>query len=75
MTPQTLDCRGLKCPLPIIQTRLKLNELKKDDILIVQGDDPAFDADFARFCFLADIKQIERVEHPDFIEYRIQLTR
>lgn len=51
-----LDCRGMKCPMPIIQTRLKLNLMKKDDRLVVLADDDTFKDEFARFCVLADIK-------------------
>ena len=35
-----LDCRGLKCPMPIIKTRKAINNLKSGDILKMISTDP-----------------------------------
>ncbi len=40
-----LDCKGLKCPMPIVQLSLAARELGKDDQITVEADDPAFRAD------------------------------
>jgi tRNA 2-thiouridine synthesizing protein A len=40
MTEQTLNLRGLKCPLPALRTKKALGGLKADDILIVECTDP-----------------------------------
>lgn len=66
-----VDCRGLECPLPIIQVRLALNQSKKGDVLMVYADDETFDSEFSRFCQLADIKLLARVERGGFREYEI----
>lgn len=66
-----VDCRGLECPLPIIQVRLALNKSKKGDVLMVYADDETFDSEFSRFCQLADIKLLARVERGGFREYEI----
>lgn len=71
---QTLDCRGLECPLPIIQTRLKLNQMSKGDELLILADDDTFDADFARFCVLADIALIAKTECQGYQEYHVRVT-
>lgn len=67
-----LDCRGLVCPMPIIQVRLKTNLMSKGDKLVVLADDETFDSEFARFCQLADIRLIEKRYHGDFHEYFIE---
>ena len=40
MTPNSLDLRGQKCPLPALKTRKLLNSLKAGDELIVECTDP-----------------------------------
>lgn len=53
-----IDCIGLKCPLPILKTRLALNHFHKDDIVTVIADDPGFIGDIRVFCFQADLEII-----------------
>jgi len=60
-----VDCRGLKCPMPIVKTRLALNALHKDDELVILADDPTFSTEFQRFCYLADISLITKTEKDD----------
>lgn len=40
MTEQTLDLRGLKCPLPAMRARKALRGVKPGDLLIVECTDP-----------------------------------
>lgn len=54
-----IDCMGLKCPMPILKTRLSLNKLKKDDLVLILSDDPGFINDISTFCFQADLELIE----------------
>jgi TusA-related sulfurtransferase len=34
---QTLDAKGLNCPLPILKTKVLLNKMQAGEILYVQG--------------------------------------
>lgn len=43
-----LDCLGLFCPEPVFQTRMKMDELQKGEILEVIADDPAAEEDIKR---------------------------
>ena len=36
----TLDCIGLYCPVPIFETRKKMDTLEKSQILKMTADDP-----------------------------------
>lgn len=65
MKREIVNCRGLKCPMPIVKTRLALNPLKKDDELVIFADDPNFQSEFDRFCYLADISLILKIEKED----------
>ena len=47
---QTLDCRGQRCPLPVIAVAKRLPELAVGEILTVLADDPAAAGDIAAWC-------------------------
>ena len=47
---QTLDARGLNCPLPILRTKKTLNSLKSGDTLKMVTTDPGSVKDMVAFC-------------------------
>ncbi len=47
---QTLDARGLKCPLPVLKARKRLKALEVGAVLRVIADDPAAVIDVPHFC-------------------------
>jgi TusA-related sulfurtransferase len=61
--------------MPIVQVRLALNQLRKDAELIIYADDPAFETDFLRFCYLADLRLLAKTIHPDFQAYHVKIIR
>ena len=38
--PRVVDVIGLRCPIPVHQTRMILNEMSSGDVLHLLGDDP-----------------------------------
>ncbi len=42
---EELDCIGLYCPLPIAQTKEKIDSIEIGQILKVEADDPAAEED------------------------------
>jgi TusA-related sulfurtransferase len=44
---QTLDCMGLYCPMPIVQTVKKIKELKTGEVLEIVADDRGIIKDMA----------------------------
>ncbi|HTR21703.1 MAG TPA: sulfurtransferase TusA family protein [Gemmatimonadales bacterium] len=44
--PQTLDCKGLLCPLPVYKASQALNRLQPGQLLRVECTDPGSLADF-----------------------------
>ncbi len=46
----TLDARGLKCPLPVLKARKRLKALDGGAVLRVIADDPAAVIDVPHFC-------------------------
>lgn len=47
---QTLDARGLNCPLPILRTKKALNTLSAGDTLEIRASDPGSVKDMQSFC-------------------------
>lgn len=42
---KSIDCIGLYCPMPLLNTRKALNQIEIGQILEVLSDDPASDSD------------------------------
>lgn len=47
---RVLDARGLLCPMPVVKTKLELEELEEGQVLQVLATDPAAPRDIAVFC-------------------------
>ena len=47
---QYLDAKGLNCPLPILKTKVILNKMQGDEILLVEATDPHSQVDFEAYC-------------------------
>ncbi len=42
---QILDCIGLYCPMPVLKTKQKMDEIAVGEVLEVLADDPAAESD------------------------------
>lgn len=47
---ETLDARGLLCPLPVLKARKRLQSLPEGAVLQIWADDPAAVIDVPHFC-------------------------
>jgi len=47
---QRLDCVGLYCPMPIYETKKKIEQLKPGEILEVVADDKGIKLDMPAWC-------------------------
>ena len=45
-----LDCRGVRCPLPIIHLAQRIGEVPVGGVVTVVSDDPAARPDIAAWC-------------------------
>lgn len=61
--------------MPIIQVRLKLNSMDKDELLVIYADDETFDSEFLRFCQLADLTLMDKKECAGFQEFLVKLNK
>ena len=46
----SLDCRGMKCPRPIIEIARRISEVPLGDVLELLADDQAAGPDLAAWC-------------------------
>ena len=46
----TLDCRGLRCPLPVIRLANGIGDVPVGGVVAVEADDPATRADVPAWC-------------------------
>jgi len=45
-----LDCRGLRCPLPVLKTEKRLLQMKPGESVVVLATDPIAKIDIPLFC-------------------------
>lgn len=67
---QNLDCIGLYCPVPIYETRKKIDSMKKGQILMMTADDPGSEPDIKSWARMTGNKLL-KIEKDDnnFIFY------
>jgi tRNA 2-thiouridine synthesizing protein A len=49
-----LDCRGRRCPLPILDLARRIGDIGVDELIAVEADDPAARPDIAAWCRMRD---------------------
>lgn len=47
---QILDCKGLKCPKPVLKVAVKANSLAPGTVLEVHADCASFPGDIKKWC-------------------------
>jgi TusA-related sulfurtransferase len=47
---QSLDCKGMACPMPIVKLSKAIKELQPGGVLAVVADDPGFEPDIRAWC-------------------------
>ncbi|TDB80299.1 MULTISPECIES: sulfurtransferase TusA family protein [unclassified Micromonospora] len=70
---QVLDCRGQRCPLPVIALARQLPELPVGAVLRVLADDPAAAVDIPAWCRMRGQEFLATV--PDGPGYDVRRSR
>ncbi len=47
---EVLDCKGMKCPQPVLKAAIKANTLPAGTVLEVHADCPSFPDDITKWC-------------------------
>jgi len=72
MATQTLDTKGMNCPLPILKTKKAIKGLSAGDTLEVLSTDPGSVKDFEAFCKSTGNKLMESSEDGGVFRYLIE---
>lgn len=72
MTTQTLDTKGMNCPLPILKTKKAIKGLSAGETLEVLSTDPGSVKDFEAFCKSTGNKLMESTEDDGIFRYVIE---
>ena len=69
---RTLDCIGLYCPVPIMNTRQEIDKMAIGEILEVWADDPAAEEDIKAWAKRAGQKLLELEKTAEGMRFLIQ---
>ena len=69
-----LDAKGLKCPLPVIKTRMALNKMAVGEVVTVLATDPASKIDIRHLCNFTSNELMEASEEDGVLTYVIRRT-
>jgi tRNA 2-thiouridine synthesizing protein A len=64
--PEVLDCRGQRCPLPVIALARRLPSLPVGAVLRVLADDPAAANDIPAWCRMRDHEYVGASDGPAY---------
>jgi tRNA 2-thiouridine synthesizing protein A len=71
---QTLDAKGLSCPLPILKTKKAVEALSKDQVLKVVTTDPGSKNDMASWAKRTGNEVLKIEEGPGSFTFYIKKT-
>jgi len=71
-TINTLDARGLNCPLPILRTKKAIAGMTVGDVLEITASDPGSVKDLASFCSQTGHELITSEKAGDHFLFRIR---
>lgn len=74
MADQTLDAKGLNCPLPILKAKKALKDVPTDGTLEVLSTDPGSMADFEAFCRTTGNELLESGQDDKVYRFLIKKT-
>jgi tRNA 2-thiouridine synthesizing protein A len=72
MADQTLDAKGLNCPLPILKARKALKDVPDGGTLEILATDPGSVADFEAFCRQTGNELVEHSVEDDIYRFLIK---
>lgn len=73
--PETLDARGLKCPLPALKTQQRLDRLAAGERLTVLANDPMARIDIPHLCQAEGHTLVGQVEDTATGEWRFEIEK
>lgn len=72
---QTLDTKGLICPMPVVKTALKFEELGSGEVLEVLATDKGIKEDMPAWCEATGNEFLGLEEESDVIKVYVRKTK
>ena len=69
---ETLDARGLLCPLPVLKVQKRMRLLAAGEELIVLTDDPAAEIDMPHYCAESGNVLVSAEDHEGGHRFRLR---
>ncbi|SIR72059.1 sulfurtransferase TusA family protein [Natronorubrum thiooxidans] len=74
-TTETLDVKGLSCPMPIVKTKQAIDDLDADDVLEVVSTDSGSMSDIQGWAEGTDgVELLDQVEGDDLYTHYVKKT-
>ena len=74
MADETLDTKGLNCPLPIIKAKKAIKALATGQVLRIEATDPGSVQDFQAFCRVTGNELVSSSEDNGVFAFEIKKT-
>jgi len=75
MAEYKLDACGLLCPMPVIKTQDRVEELNNGDVLEVQCTDPGALNDVGAWCRINGHKVLEAKQQDELVIIKLEVLR
>jgi tRNA 2-thiouridine synthesizing protein A len=72
MADQTLDTKGLNCPIPIVKAKKTLTDMPAGQVLEILATDPGAVKDFEAFCRKTGNELLEWKEEAGVFTFQIK---
>jgi len=69
---QTLDVKGLSCPLPIVKTAQAVKSMESGEVIEVLATDPGAVPDFNAWCRTTGNRLVEQTEEDGVFRFLVQ---
>ena len=70
---ETLDCRGLACPMPLLKTKKAINKMSSGQILEILGTDPGSRNDLPSFAKKSGHEFLGEKEDDGYIRFYMKV--
>ena len=72
MADRTLDASGLRCPMPLLKTKLALNDMSAGEVLVVTATDPGSAKDIPAWLAMTGHELVQQSESPEAWYFEIK---
>lgn len=68
---ESIDAKGLNCPLPVLKAKVALNKMQAGEVLHVEATDPHSKIDFEAYCARTGHEILRICETDGVVEFYI----